>query len=85
MLVLTPAADSVEFDHCTFRRAHDAVQLGGDDVSIHHCLFEDVNDEVVQFNRTSNARVFKNLMRQVCTRSASPSNSPADPCSSTAT
>ena len=65
MLVVTHAADTVEFDHCAFRRAHDAVQLGGDDVSIHHCLFEDVNDEVVQFHRTSNARVFKNLMRQV--------------------
>ena len=66
MLVLTPAADGVEFDHCTFRRAHDGLQLGGNDVSVHHCLFEDVHDEVVQFNRTSNARVFQNLMRQVC-------------------
>ena len=64
ILVISHAADNVEFAHCCFRRAHDALQLGGTDVSVHHCQFEDLNDEVVQFHATSNAHVYKNLIRQ---------------------
>ena len=65
ILVLSPAASNVEFDHCTFRRAHDALQLGGTSAAVHHCLFEDLNDEVVQFFAPVDAHVFKNLFRQV--------------------
>ena len=65
ILVISHAADNVAFDHCTFRRAHDALQIGGSDASVHHCLFEDLNDEVVQFHAPSNAHVYKNLFRQV--------------------
>jgi hypothetical protein len=64
-LVISEAAPNVEFGHCTFRRAHDALLLGGNDVSVHHCLFEDLNDEVVQFSAPKNAHVYKNLFRQV--------------------
>lgn len=64
-LVVNAGAPNVEFAHCTFRRAHDVLVLGGNDVSVHHCLFEDVNDEVVQFSGPHNARVYKNLFRQV--------------------
>jgi hypothetical protein len=59
------AADNVEFDSCTFRRGHDALQLGGTNVSVHHSLFEDLNDEVMQFNFAINVRIYKNLIRQV--------------------
>lgn len=64
-LVVSEGAPNVEFAHCTFRRAHDALVIGGIDVSVHHCLFEDLNDEVVGFRAPKNARVYKNLFRQV--------------------
>ncbi|MDQ3763259.1 MAG: hypothetical protein M3460_16985 [Actinomycetota bacterium] len=64
ILVIAHGSDDTEFAHCTFRRAHDALQLGGIDVSVHDCLFEDINDEVVQFHASRNARVFRNLIRQ---------------------
>ena len=64
ILVISQAASNTAFAHCTFVRAHDAVQVGGTNVSIHHCLFQDINDEVIQFQPTSNARIWKNVIRQ---------------------
>jgi hypothetical protein len=64
ILAISHAADNVEFAHCTFRRGHDALQIGGTNVSVHHSLFEDLNDEVLQFNVTLNAHIYKNLIRQ---------------------
>ena len=64
ILVYSPTADNVEFAYCTFRRAHDALQLGGTTAAVHHCLFEDLNDEVMQFHAPSNAHIHHNLIRQ---------------------
>jgi hypothetical protein len=64
ILVISHAADNVKLAYCTFRQAHDALQLGGDNVAVHHCLFEDINDEVVQFHAPSNAHIHHNLIRQ---------------------
>jgi hypothetical protein len=67
-ILVINAADHVEYDHCTFRRSHDAIQVRGRDVSIHHSLFEDINDEAVQFDKTACTRdvhVYENVLRQV--------------------
>jgi hypothetical protein len=60
-------ADDVTFDHCTFRHGHDGIQVKARDVDIHHCLFEDLNDEAVQFDTTAEPgiAVHENLFRQV--------------------
>jgi len=63
ILVIDHGADSV-FSHCTFRRAHDAIQLAGGNTVVRDSLFEDINDEVVQFNGATNVQVFRNLIRQ---------------------
>lgn len=61
--------------HCTFRRAHDGIQLSGDDNEIRDSLFEDINDEVVQLMKRgtaespiptlANTRIHGNVFRQV--------------------
>jgi hypothetical protein len=40
ILVISHAADNAESASCTLRRAHDALQIGGADVSVHHCFEE---------------------------------------------
>jgi hypothetical protein len=58
--------DRISYISCTFRSAHDGIQIGGRDVVIQHSLFEDLNDEVVQFdNEVANAQVSENVFRQV--------------------
>jgi hypothetical protein len=66
MLVID-LANQCTFVHCTFRRGHDAIRIMGRDVGVHHCLFEDLNDEAVQFDTTEEPgiRVHENLFRQV--------------------
>jgi hypothetical protein len=64
ILVISHAADGVEFANCTFQRGHDGLQLGGAGVAVHHCLFRDLNDEAVQFFAPRCAQVFKNVFRQ---------------------
>ncbi len=64
ILVIGGASDAV-YDHCTFRRGHDGLQLHGQNVDVHHSLFEDLNDEVIQFaGPTVDVRVHENLVRQ---------------------
>jgi hypothetical protein len=68
-------ASRSEYVRCTFRRAHDGIQVGGDDVEIRDSLFEDLNDEVVQLARRgtreepilthANLRIHGNVFRQV--------------------
>jgi hypothetical protein len=58
--------DRISYVGCTFRRAHDAIQLGGRDPVIRRSLFEDLNDEVVQFEDVlANAQLSENVFRQV--------------------
>ena len=68
ILVIHQASRS-EYVNCTFRRGHDALMLSGDDVEVRDSLFEDLNDEVLQFgndgaNVVSNVRVHGNVIRQ---------------------
>src|SRR5262249_50062549 len=68
MLVVFDTGPDSTFDHCTFRHGHDGIAIGAPNVSVHHCLFEDLNDESVQFKEQSanpNIRVHENLFRQV--------------------
>jgi len=60
-------ADEVTFDHCTFRHGHDGIRIRARGVDVHHCLFEDLNDEAVQFDTTAEPgiAVHENLFRQV--------------------
>lgn len=46
ILVINDASDA-EYAYCTFRHTHDGIKIRGLRVDFHHCLFEDVNDEVV--------------------------------------
>ncbi len=67
MLIIHYSAHT-EFAYCTFQHGHDAIRIAARDVSIHHCLFEDLNDETVQFDENTadpNIRVHENLFRQV--------------------
>ena len=58
--------DRISYVGCTFRHAHDAIQIGGRDVVIRRSLFEDLNDEIVQFvDVLANAQVSENVFRQV--------------------
>ena len=66
-----------EYDHCTFRHAHDAIMVRAHDVEIHDSLFEDVFDEAIQILSerdshgvpwtSSNVRIYRNLIRQTLT------------------
>lgn len=64
ILVIHGASDS-SYDHCTFRRGHDGLQIAGHNVEVQRSLFEDLNDEVWQFaGVVENVRVHENLIRQ---------------------
>jgi hypothetical protein len=64
ILVAHRGNDSL-YDHCTFRRGHDGIQVAGQRVEIRQSLFEDLNDEVIQFaGEVVDVRVHENVVRQ---------------------
>ena len=66
ILVIHGGADDSLYDHCTFRRAHDGLQLAGHRVEVAHSLFEDLDDEVWQFaGEVADVKMHENLVRQV--------------------
>jgi hypothetical protein len=63
ILVIHNNSDS-DYDHCTFRNAHDGIQVQGQRVEIAHSLFEDLNDESIQFaGPVVDVRIHENLVR----------------------
>lgn len=67
-LLVKNEGNSIEYDHCTFRRGHDGIHVKGRDVRVHHSLFEDLNDEGIQFDessRTGDIQIYQNVLRQV--------------------
>lgn len=64
ILVSHTGNDSL-YDHCTFRRGHDGIQIEGQRVEIRSSLFEDMNDEVIRFfHQAVDVQVHENLVRQ---------------------
>jgi PKD domain len=64
-LLVAHAANQSEYVNCTFRRGHDALQLVGDQIEVRDSLFEDLNDEVFQYEAAvTNVRVHGNVVRQ---------------------
>jgi hypothetical protein len=64
-LLVAHAADQSEYVNCTFRRGHDALQIVGHDVEVRDSLFEDVNDEVFQYEAAiGDVRIHGNVIRQ---------------------
>jgi hypothetical protein len=72
-ILILHSASSSEYVRCTFRHAHDGIQIRGDDVEIRDSLFEDLNDEVLQLGRMGsnpptpslrNLRIHGNVIRQ---------------------
>jgi hypothetical protein len=73
ILLITGGGTDLEIAYSTFRRAHDAISVSGLNTQIHHSLFEDINDEALQFagiepgtgtGGTDNVRVYQNMLRQ---------------------
>lgn len=65
ILVIHSGASNSTYERCTFRRAHDGLQLSGHDIEVKHSLFEDLNDETWQFVGSNvNVKVHDNLVRQ---------------------
>ena len=62
--------DDWEVVNCEFRNGHDAMQVSGDRIRIHHNLFENMNDEVLYFNvggegvTYEDIRVYNNVIRK---------------------
>jgi hypothetical protein len=67
-LVMDHGSDNVTYEHCTFRRGHDAISIRSHGTTVHHSLFEDINDETLQFGgnaeSTGNIHVYQNVIRQ---------------------
>jgi hypothetical protein len=56
--------DRISYDHCTFRNAHDGLQVQGARVEVAHSLFEDLNDETFQPAGTvADVRFHENVVR----------------------
>ncbi|MET0552839.1 MAG: hypothetical protein ABW221_07370 [Vicinamibacteria bacterium] len=64
-LLVAHAASQSEYVNCTFRRGHDALQIVGDQIEVRDSLFEDMNDEVFQYEAAvSDVRIHGNVIRQ---------------------
>ena len=57
-----------EVANCEFRNGHDAMQVFGSRIRIHHNLYENINDEVFYFNNPrgmyEDIRVYNNVIRK---------------------
>lgn len=57
-----------EVANCEFRNGHDAMQVFGSRIRIHHNLYENINDEVFYFNKPrgmyEDIRVYNNVIRK---------------------
>lgn len=60
-------SSDMEIAYCEFRNGHDAVQLYDVRTKVHHCLFENFNDEAVSLQygaATDDVEVYNNLIRK---------------------